>query len=68
MNTGSVLETLKELRRWEQTTSTIESRIKELRTLKVSVREKIRSLELTLSVLNEDVAMEIDSEASGTGV
>ena len=68
MNTGSVLETLKELRRWEQTTSTIESRIKELRTLKMSVREKIRSLELTLSVLNEDVAIDIDSESSGNGV
>ena len=68
MNTGSVLETLKELRRWEQTTSTIESRIKELRTLKMSVREKIRSLEHTLSVLNEDVAIDIDSESSGTGV
>lgn len=68
MNTGSVLETLRELRRWEQTTSTLESRIKELRTLKLTVREKIRSLELTLSVLNEDVALERESEISRTGV
>lgn len=65
VNTDSVLETIKELRRWEQTTSAIESRIKEVRSLKSKVRERLRSLELTLSVVEEDQAAAGESSGSG---
>ena len=64
MNTVSVLETLKELRRWEQTTSSIESRLKEVQSMKSDLREKLRSLELTLNVLEEERPTEF-KEASG---
>lgn len=55
MNTDSVLETLKELRRWEQTTTSIESKIKEVQDLKSRLRHRLRSLELTLSAVEEDL-------------
>ncbi len=66
LNTVSVLETLKELRRWEQTTSSIESRLKEVQSMKSDLRERLRSLELTLNVLEEDRSSEL-KEASGMG-
>lgn len=67
MNTESVLETLKEMRRWEQTTSTIEARLKEVQTRKTSLREELRSLELTLSALDEERLGEADS-STGRGM
>lgn len=66
MNTGSVLETLKELRRWEQTTTALESRLRELRTLKSAIRTKLRSLELTLSAMDQG-GQETARDPAGTG-
>ncbi len=65
MNTDSVLETLKELRRWEQTTTSIESKIREVQGLRGRLQHRLRSLELTLSAMEEDLFQGSDDSAGG---
>ncbi len=51
LNTSSVVETLRELERWEKKTSALEDQLTHVRTDKAKLRERLRSLELTLSAV-----------------
>ncbi|MBX8632590.1 MAG: hypothetical protein M1117_00420 [Candidatus Thermoplasmatota archaeon] len=49
LNSDSIIEAIRELRRWETKTADIESRLKALKLRKSELKEHIRSLELMLN-------------------
>ncbi len=51
MKTSSVIETLKELSRWEKKASDLEHQLTDVRATKARLRDRLRSLELTLSAV-----------------
>ncbi len=59
LKTSSIVETLKELNRWEKKASDLEHQLTDVRTAKAELRQKLRSLELTLSAI-------ADSQGAGT--
>ncbi len=52
MNTSSVVETLRELDRWEKKASVLERQLIDVKEAKMKLRERLRSLELTLAAVD----------------